>query len=161
MIRTVDQRLLQVADLNGRALDRCRLKAEEFPLGDCRDAAQRVLHYAENRELEFIRSPETPRHEEIECIPPYTIETAENGARIVRSDDDDEQLMTASLSHLFGYQERAIRRTAARVFSDDVDEYATGIEDITDRELAVTQKDTQTPLYRCVQSDLVTREEGR
>ncbi|WP_135806836.1 hypothetical protein [Halorussus marinus] len=108
-------------------------------LADGNDAAQRVLDYAANREFEFIRSPDTPRHEELECIPPYTIETAENGARVVRSDDDGEQT-TTSFSHLFGYQERAIRRTTARVFSDDVDAYATEVEDVTDRELATVRQ---------------------
>jgi len=108
-------------------------------LADGSDAAQRVLDYAANREFEFIRSPDTPRHEELECIPPYTFETAENGARVVRSDDDGQQ-RTTSFSYLFGYQERAIQRTTARVFSDDVDAYATEVEDVTERELATVRQ---------------------
>jgi len=46
VVRTVDQRLLQVADLNGRALDRCWLKAEEFPLSDCRDAVRDAVDFS-------------------------------------------------------------------------------------------------------------------
>jgi hypothetical protein len=37
---TVDQHPLQVAAVKSRALNRCRLKAEEFPPGDYCDSAQ-------------------------------------------------------------------------------------------------------------------------
>lgn len=124
----------------GEAEDRLRILVdtasinEEFADGN--DAASRVLQYAENSEFQFTRTPETQRNEALKRIPPYAIEKADNGQRIVSIDWDEQ----GESSLLFGYQEQDIRGIAARVYSDDIDNYATDMKDVTDQELSTVRK---------------------
>lgn len=105
-------------------------------LADGNDAASRVLQYAENREFQFARTPETQRNEALERIPPYAIEKANNGQRVVSVDGDEQ----GESSLLFGYQEQDIRDIAARVYSDDIDAHATDVKEVTDQEVATVRK---------------------
>lgn len=104
-------------------------------LADGNNAASRVLQYAENDEFRFVRTPETQRDEALERITPYSMEIASNGAQVVKVENEK-----FSSTHLFGYQEEDIRGIAARVYSEDINDTPTEVEDVTDRELSTVQK---------------------